>query len=158
MAAWNDKIYAIHWEGPFEWNKRKAQSKKKYMLYAIFGRHYVYGPDALLYIGRTKRAGGKRLDDHDCWVQEEQEVSFRIGSIKEFESWDGPKPSGSLLAQKPKVIEGIEALLIYAHQPACNSRSLDEPSSFQAIRIFNSGSFGSLLPELSYRYYMNPPK
>jgi hypothetical protein len=124
MAAPSDEIYEIFWEGPFDWSKRKTAPRKGHMIYAIFGNHCVYGPNVLLYIGRSERADGERLDEHDWWVQDEENVSFRMGSIKEFKSWKSQKSAGSLTAKRSKLIKAIEALLIYAHQPACNSRGL----------------------------------
>ena len=156
MAAPSDEISEISWEGPFDWSKRKTAPRKGHMIYAIFGNHCVYGPNVLLYIGRSERADGERLDEHDRWLQDEENVSFRMGSIKEFESWKSRKSAGSLTAKRSKLIKAIEALLIYAHQPAYNSRGFQEPSEFYGIRIFNSGKSGNLLPELSYRYYMDP--
>ena len=156
MGAPSDEIYEIVWKGPFDWSKRKI-AEKEYMIYAIFGTHCVYGADTLLYIGRTKRFAGERLEEHKRWVEDESGgVTFRVGKIKQFDSWESQEATGSLTPSKWKLVKAIETLLIYAHQPAYNSRGLQEPSEFHRIRVFNSGKFGNLLPEVSYRYYMDP--
>jgi hypothetical protein len=157
MAAPSDEIYEIHWEGPFDWKKRKEvlAKRRKHMIYAIYGIHCVYGPNTLLYIGYTERAGTKRLDEHNWWVEDEADpVSFRLGSIRRFNTWENRKAAASSISMR--LVKEIETLLIYGHQPAYNSRELQGPSEFHAIRVFNSGNSGILLPELSYRYYIDP--
>jgi hypothetical protein len=48
----------------------------------------------------------------------------------------------------------VEALLIYAYQPAYNTKSKHNPSNqAKGLRIFNTGNVGYLLPEVSYRYF-----
>ena len=79
MKNMEDEIYDVFWEGPYEWGKRKITPKHNHVLYTIFGTHYIYGLKTLLYIGRTQRAGGKRVDEHDWWVDDESdEVFFKL--------------------------------------------------------------------------------
>jgi hypothetical protein len=55
-----------------------------------------------------------------------------------------------------KTLLGIEALLIYAYQPAYNSQCLEKVSTYAAgMRIFNTGKVGYLLPEVSWLYFSN---
>ena len=154
MKNMQDEIYDIFWEGPYGWSKRKVTPKRNHVLYAIFGTHYIYGSKTLLYIGRTRRAGGKRLDEHDWWVEDESdEVFFKLASIGKFTNWEvrGKRPKYS--PPSSEIIKRIESLLIYAHQPAYNSQNKQDLTAFYNIRVFNSGQSAPLLPELSYRYF-----
>ena len=63
------------------------------------------------------------MQEHEEWIQDEYDkMTVRYGSIREFGDWKNwekkkkpyPSPNGS-------VLEAIEALLIYANQPAYNS-------------------------------------
>jgi hypothetical protein len=47
----------------------------------------------------------------------------------------------------------VEALLIAAHQPAYNSQNKAKVEKAAGMRVFNTGRSGSLLPEVSYRYW-----
>lgn len=157
MSAPPDMIYDVYWEGPFDWEQRDSAPRDQHVLYAIYGTHRIYGPSSLLYIGRTERAGGKRLSEHAWWVEEESDaVHFCLGSISEFKSWAHRNSIEECRPQDAKLVEAIEILLIHAHQPAYNSKGLQEPSTFHNIRVFNSGRYATLLPECSYRYYRDP--
>jgi hypothetical protein len=156
MKNMQDEIYDVFWEGPYEWGNRKVTPKRNHVLYSILGAHYIYGPKTLLYIGRTGRAGGKRLDEHDSWVDDEsEEVFFKLASIGKFKSWEirGKKPKYS--PPRPEIVKRIESLLIYAHQPAYNSQDKQELARFHNTRVFNSGRSAPLLPEVSYRCFMD---
>lgn len=157
MASASDLIWDVYWEGPFPWAKRDKVSQDQYVLYAIYGTHRVYGPKSLLYIGRTARVGGNRLDEHDWWVQEESEpIKLYLASIGKFDSWSSWESRDAYTTADDKTVAAIEALLIYAHQPAYNSQDLQALSEFRPIRVFNSGRYATLLPEVSYRYYIDP--
>jgi len=154
MKNMQDEIYDVFWEGPYEWSKRKMIPKQKHVLYVIFGVHYIYGSRTLLYIGHTERAGGKRLDEHDWWVDDESdECFFKLASIGRFSNWETRKKNPKYSPPRSEIIKRIESLLIYAHQPAYNSQGKQELVEFHNIRIFNSGQSAPLLPEVSYRYF-----
>jgi hypothetical protein len=81
-------------------------------------------------------------------------MTVRFASIGELASsdwtdWDDgeryPKASPDLVAK-------VEALLIYAHQPAYNVMSKDSIEIAKGLRIMNTGRLGHLLPEVSYLY------
>lgn len=150
-----EQVYDIYWEGPFKWDEKESKIIKPYhVLYQIYGHHPVYGSNKLLYIGMTER-GIQRINEHDAWVcYEFDPMTVRVGSLGKFTNWaDWEKPGHYGKADR-KIVEKIEALLIYAHQPsynATNKSSAEEKS--RDIRVFNSGTFGQLLPELSYTYY-----
>ena len=154
MAAPRDIIYDVYWEGPFEWSQRAAEQQKQHVLYAIYGTHPTYGLGSLLYIGKTERAEGKRLDEHNEWVEDESgKVYFYLGSVGEFVSWSEWDKKKKYKPAATSLVTSIENLLIHAHQPAYNSKSLGKPSEFKNIRIFNSGKYETLMPECSFRYY-----
>jgi hypothetical protein len=157
MSTLKETICDVYWQGPFNWKQKNAVARKQHSLYAIYGTHRVYGPWSLLYIGRTASFGGKRLNDHNWWVEEESEhVRLYLGSIGEFENWqiwDSIEKYGD---QELNLVKAIEKLLIHAHQPAYNSSELVELKKFYNIRVFNSGKYATLLPECSYRYYRDP--
>jgi len=152
-----DPIYDVYWEGPYAWDKRQVTPRDRHVLYAIYGTHRVYGPQSLLYIGRTESSGGKRLKDHDWWVKEESApVSFHLASIGEFKDWPTWESIGAYPKATRALVQVIESLLIHAHQPAYNAQSLQAPAKSRPFRVFNTGHYGSLLPEVSYRYYADP--
>ena len=124
------------------------------MLYQLYGQHPVYGSNVLLYIGMTKD-GAQRFEQHDQWVRDECDImSFRLGSLGQFTSWKEWDKLEKYKKTKGEIVQKIEALLIYAHQPAYNAANKNSAKNISAnIRIFNSGKYGQLLPELSYRYY-----
>jgi hypothetical protein len=150
-------IWDVYWEGPFTRAKAEDYEQKGYhVLYAVFGQHHMYGRGVLLYIGRSKNLE-TRLLRHAGWLQDEyDEVEVRIASVGPFPGWqewsedgDGPYP-----ATPPDILQGVEALLIHAHQPAYNTQCKEAAPSAAEIRIFNTGHLGPLLPEVSYRYHL----
>jgi hypothetical protein len=153
----NEKIYDVYWEGPFEWEKGERKCKNNHVLYQIYGSHHLYGRDVLLYIGSTLRTPFERLREHEEWVEDEYDkMTIRFGSISEFTSasWDEHERRRPYPRLKESVIETVEALLIYANQPAYNSRNKADAKKATGIRIFNTGRIGHLLPEVSYRYFL----
>jgi len=149
-----DTIYDVFWEGPFEWDKRHPHLKDHHVLYAIEGTHPIYGRDVLLYIGRTDAGIGNRLSNHEEWVEYEPDlIKVRVASVGEFINWEEWEKEGDYPKADPDIVEQIEALLIYAHQPAYNTRGKSGLAPKIGIRIFNTGKSGLLLPELSYLYY-----
>ena len=116
-------------------------------LYQIYGRHPIYGPDVLLYIGETKesevsgRSFRHRLLEHvgkRFWYH--VNLSVALGS-----------PSVSPLSIEIQIAESI---LIAAHTPALNRKHLDtakEESVGYLVR--NWGFIGSLMHECSGEYW-----
>jgi hypothetical protein len=49
----------------------------------------------------------------------------------------------------------IEKLMIYANQPAYNTSNKNDAKDSKEIRIFNTGHFGSLMPEISSWYFLD---
>ncbi|MDD1980447.1 hypothetical protein [Pseudomonas asiatica] len=87
--------------------------------YCIYGRHPVYGPDVLLYIGETKetesgRSFRDRLGEHlkgRFWYH--ANLSVALGS---------PDSNQKLLPQEVRLVESI---LVAAHKPALNRVHID---------------------------------
>ena len=150
-----EKIYEIVWDGPFEWREGLKHCRNLHVLYQLYGYHPLYGSDVLLYLGSSHRDIKKRLKIHEKeWIHEEwSKISFRLGSIKEFKTWKAQEIKKGWIKYK-KAVEAIEGLLIYANQPAYNDRNKSDAARAQGIRIFNTGKLGSILPEISYKYFL----
>jgi hypothetical protein len=81
-------------------------------------------------------------------------MTFRVASLGEFKSWTDWNVEKDYTKADRKTVEKIEAMLIYAHSPAYNTANKSNAKEkSKGIRVFNSGTFGQLLPELSYTYY-----
>jgi hypothetical protein len=153
-------IYNVHWEGPFNWEQVQSKQDPGYVLYQIYGLHHLYGSNVLLYIGVSDRETGTlidRLKEHDAsWFQYEYDkMAFRLGSIGEFfdwDKWETDKDNAPYEKIAPELAHKIEQLLIFAHQPAYNQINKESAQKAKGIRIFNTGLFGHLFPEVSYRY------
>jgi hypothetical protein len=148
-----ETIYNIEWSEPFGWDDAIKRHKSHHVLYQIYGMHHLYGSDVLLYIGYTLR-GTARLKEHEKeWINEDYDiVKVRLGSLRKFAGWEEQVKNKGFIKDE-KLIKRIEALLILAHQPACNTLNKNDAPKSEGIRIFNSGKSGRLFPELSYKYY-----
>jgi hypothetical protein len=151
MAS-QETLYNVFWEGPFSWNERTRAAKKHHCLYQIYGQHAVYGSNVLLYIGMAENVS-QRLEQHEEWIADEcDEVTIRVGSLGLFTGWSEWEKAYPKVDRA--IVDRIEALLIYAHQPAFNSANkATAKEKSRGLRIFNSGKCGQLLPEVSYKYY-----
>jgi len=156
-------ICDVRWEGPFHWPAEcDSLRNPNHVLYAIHGVHHLYGSNVLLYIGmieKPEKTVAERLTEHEyAWIDGEYEpVTVKVSSIgihkgiKEWwQEWDN-----SCIYQRPElgIIKAVEKLLIYAHQPAYNTKEKGSLSTDQWLRVFNTGKCGRLLPELSYAYF-----
>ena len=149
-----ERIFDVFWEGPFLWGDHNQNIKDSHVLYALYGTHPVYGPDVLLYIGMTERGVGIRLSEHADWIEYEPErVKIRVASMGEIQSWEGWEENERYERAQKADVEAVETLLIYTHQPAYNTRNKESLEKGRGIRVFNTGNFGSLLLEISHRYY-----
>jgi hypothetical protein len=92
------------------------------VLHQIYGAHPLYGQDVLLYIGFTTRGLNERLSEHKWWVSDSSDrVSVRYGSVGKFTTWPEWKNTSRPSRADNDTVEKIEALLIYANQPAFNT-------------------------------------
>ncbi|MDF7681354.1 hypothetical protein PT300_12450 [Enterobacteriaceae bacterium ESL0689] len=155
------KIYAVYWEGPFSLDaiaqdKPSRIVKDWYCLYQIYGEHPTYGRDVLLYIGKTERDIKERLSEHyNRFSNQCDEVKIFLASFGEFTSWHEMREGNYDPVSKDNTeLNAIESLLIYAHQPAYNSKSLITPAfEGKVFRVFNTGRRKSLMPEISTQFY-----
>ena len=155
-----EKIYDVYWQGPFSWSDRgrvEQLSDPGNVIYSLHGTHHLYGRDALLYIGKTETTVAERLDQHEDWILDEYDaVSIKVASTGEFSNWDEYESWSATKAHpRPgsRIIDGVEALLIYAHQPAYNNRGKGGLATAKGIRIYNTGKSGHVLPEVSFGYH-----
>jgi len=155
-----EKIYEVCWQGPYtpkNIKKIKSKDMNNFVLYKIYGSHPMYGNNVLLYIGMTEKGVENRLNQHDYWMDEEKysESTIYVASIGEFKGWSNEHTYKNIVFEKPerKIIESIEALLIYSHQPSHNNSNKKSAKSSQNIRIFNTEKYGSLMQEVSSIYY-----
>jgi len=154
MKTENEEIYNVHWEGPFEWSEQKTGIlKQNHVLYSFFGTHPIYGPNVLLYIGRTQGGVIKCLGHHNWPIKDDcDEIKIRVASVGKFRNWEtwkgrDPYPKATL-----KLVKKIEALLAYSNRPAQSSYNSQQLQAAEGLRLFNTGKFGQLLPEVSHKY------
>jgi hypothetical protein len=149
-----EQIFDIHWYGPYELSMLSDMDRENCVLYSIYGTHPTYGRNILLYIGRTKDILD-RITQHESWLNDERDpVSVYIAAIGEFESWDKARKTEAYPPPRLEIIDAIEALLIYAHQPVYNYRSKQTAQRAKQLRLFNTGRYGTLLPEVSGIYHV----
>ena len=111
-------------------------------VYMIVGNHHVHGPRSLLYIGQSIELAKRRLPSHASWLENEWRPEIFAAAVKE------------------DLVRAVESLLIYAHSPAYCAREvskLGEAVPDEGLRIWNTGSFTRLLPEVSsvHPWYRN---
>ncbi len=132
----------IKWEGPLslQMARTRADVVEDYGLYQVYGRHVVFGADALLYIGRaTEQTFAQRLTNHR-WLDEEQDVTIRLGRIAD----DDYKSN----AHWRKIVCDCESLSIYRHSPPYNSQNIQR-CSVVGLHVQNWGARGALMQEFS---------
>jgi hypothetical protein len=108
--------------------------------YCVYGRHPVYGPDVLLYIGETKetesgRSFRGRLGEHlkgRFWYHANRSVA--LGT---------PDCNQKLM---PQEIRFVESILVAAHKPALNRVHID--CAMEVLSAFWSG-IGTFLTHFS---------
>ena len=115
MSDFESKLIHVQWEGPMSLKEiEKRNQPKDKGLYQIYGGHNVYGSDSLLYIGKTKaQSFAKRIPQHGRefldWNQDHERLTFYVGWL-----------FGTNSSSNGADIDLIEALLIFAHNPARN--------------------------------------
>lgn len=149
----SDPIWDAHWEcqPPLDALKESTLDKH-FVLYQLLGRHPT-GARSLLYIGRTVDTK-RRLKQHWSWARKEPDVvEVRVASLGTFESWEKWNTDKRMhyASADTDMVKMAEKLLIFTHQPPYNSSGLQKLSSSNHYRLFNTGRFGPLCPELSTR-------
>jgi hypothetical protein len=147
---WSERI-AVE----FDWTKRQYTIGKlpdldwKGGIYQIYGQHPVYGPDVLLYIGRTEDFGDRfaaHLKDNFNWCLN---LSLSTGTV-----WKNFQGEERRLTCELEDLSRTEALLIFAHRPAFNTQGKN--TSIPAdppIHIWNRDYRRQLMSEVSTRCY-----
>jgi len=120
-----------------------------YGVYQIYGSHPIYGHHVLLYIGKAQdQTFGVRLRQHEKWLYnpDSDNVKVYTGRV----SSDNPTDKNW-----DQMIDLAEKLLIYSHQPACNSSNINTAKSIPIeTHVLNWGNRGMLLPEVSaFRFF-----
>jgi hypothetical protein len=144
----------ISWEGPV--SLQAAQNlndwSRDFGVYQVYGAHPVYGPNVLLYIGRSeKRSFGERFREHQCWLdsnQDKNQLQIYVGRLHTYNS----TPDNQ---EWERQIREAESLLIYAHGPTANSSGLNATlgEDYFNLHILNWGQYKALLPEVSGARY-----
>ena len=116
----------------------------------ICGTHGLYGRNVPLYIGKTEQSIQTRISQHS-WLNEEPDpVKIYTGCIGEFFSWKKYYEIEEYPPLSTRVIEQVESLLIYAHQPVYNNKSKLGNNRFEShMLVFNTGRRSTLYPEVS---------
>ena len=123
---------------------------KDYGIYQIYGNHPVYGTNVLLYIGKAQKQPFAKRISQENWEYntDANNIKIYIGRI-----YNEKKYSDNIWE---KMIDIAEKMLIYSHEPARNSsnirtisRNEDKLKEFENVRVFNYGSYKSLMPEIS---------
>ena len=98
-----------------------------YGVYQVYGKHVVFGENALLYIGSARdQTYGRRLRQHG-WIEEDNIIV--VGRIAESD-WH-------------ELLEDVEALEIYWHTPPYNSKNIRDYHG-QPLILINDGERGRL--------------
>ena len=148
------KYYDVCWYGPYDYDPesgvRLPDIHTNNVLYMICGTHGLYGRSVPLYIGKTEQGIRERIAQHK-WISEEPDpVKIYTACIGEFLSWKENMTIEEYPPLDSRLIEEIESLLIYVHQPVYNHRSKYGGSRFSFhLTVFNTGHRGPLYPEVS---------
>jgi hypothetical protein len=97
------------------------------------------------------------MKSHEEWVADEYDaMTVRFASIGDLkdEHWTDWSKGERYSPAPSALVAAVEALLIYAHQPAYNALNKGSTKSAKGIRILNTGRLGHLLPEVSYLYHV----
>jgi len=161
------KVITINWiKVPFNFAEiEKLKTETDYGLYQVYGEHYAYGKESLLYIGKaydqnfaTRILGGGRLY-YDFLETTAVPKYILVGYIsKSSKVEDNEKFIDDWRAS----VDIAEQILIGTHSPAFNKQITKNLATFNAweenFLLINWGEKGSLLPEVStlrnsYQFY-----
>lgn len=143
------EIIEIDWDGPFTLEKviDECIELKDCGIYQIYGTHEVFGPDSLLYIGKTTQQNFcARMRQHydwlDSWIPSEVKIYLgRLGGIEKVTESEWVSSIGK-----------AERLLIFFASPPYNSQFIIGGKSLDNIRttvIINFGKKHRLPTEVS---------
>lgn len=156
-------IINIEWEGPISvYNAvNRLTQETDIGLYQLYGCHPVFGRDSFLYIGQTLNPFSQRIYQ---WMRtcDMQEIYNREESIKDASGYFSTVYCGRLAKARdvtPEelelLIDDAEKLLISVCTPPWNSDHIQTCNlHHEDVRIWNSGSCGSLPLEVSARFWL----
>lgn len=146
----------VEWKGPFD---LQAVTEKKndggaspnyegidYGLYQIYGTHILFGPDKLLYVGKTvENTFSDRFKEHKEWLLNERDIKIYLGRI--YDSQRHSKKDNWRLWKED--VEIAEKIIIYKYSPPYNSSNISEQPSlrYRVVRIAHDGRKGELMQE-----------
>lgn len=149
------QYFNVHWYGPHSVEDAEKLDDPNLVLYMVCGTHGLYGKSVPLYIGKTFRTVSKRLTEH-TWIESEPDpVQVYAAAIsRPFNAWNEIKDDEEYPAPDNRIIEEVESLIIFSHQPVYNTRSKGGTQNVEHdIVIFNTGRRSTLLPEISSMYW-----
>lgn len=137
----------IFWSGPFSLEQVKylRNEDRDYGIYQIYGHHPLYGSNILLYIGKAnQQTFGVRI------AQEGWSFEYDPGNIEIYVGHLAGREKVSN-HQWTKLIDIAEPLLIHAHYPIYNSKSIYTipEDKVGGAHIYNWNAFRDLFPEVS---------
>ncbi len=130
------ELIEIEWSGPFSMEEiQKLDNGWDCGIYAIYGTHAVFGPDSLLYIGKT---ADNTFADRICWHKEEwipwepSTTMVYVGRLGGIE-----KMCESKWSQWDDMIDKAERLLIFYTTPPYNSMGKKNPNIGNTVLLIN---------------------
>lgn len=147
--------FDVHWYGPHSAEEAEMLNDPNLVLYMICGTHGMYGKSVPLYIGKTLRTVSARMKEHSWLGMEPDPVQIYAAAIsRPFTLWNEIESDTEYSPPENSVVERIEGLLIYAHQPVYNSRCKGSTGNAESdFIVFNTGRRSTLLPEVSTMYW-----
>jgi hypothetical protein len=145
------KFVHIKWTGPFKLDEVKEMNRKDDSgVYQIYGNHPIYGFGILLYIGKAvEQTFGHRIQQEISWLKDKDNwpIEIYIGKVDESET----------NFKREELTNLVEQLLIYSHQPACNSSNIGKipHEKLRDLHILNWDLRRDLLPEVSGARWTN---
>jgi hypothetical protein len=148
-------FYDVHWYGPHSLDNVEVLDDRNLVLYMLCGTHGMYGKNVPLYIGKTLRTVSARMKEHS-WIDAEPDpVQVYAAAVsKKFACWQEIQNDIEYPPPENLIVERLESLLIYAHQPVYNIRSKGYAGVVEEdFVVFNTGRRSILLPEVSTMYW-----
>lgn len=146
---WHPRLLVDIAEGDWEYSISRIPEacRNKSSFYCMYGRHPVYGPDVLLYIGESKIGTSAR----DILVRIKEHLGGRF--------WNQVDLSISIGIPRRPVTDAdmklVESILIAAHVPALNRKHIDGAMrGSEHILVQNTGFIRSLITECSGNYWV----
>jgi hypothetical protein len=148
------KRLRIEWEGPLTYPVVLEKSADRdYGLYQICAYHSVFGPNALVYIGKAEQQTfAARFAQHwESWLNMEREVTIYLGRV-----WPEDRREDDGWVEWGELVSDAERLLIAYHTPPYNSQFISGYTG-RPLHIQCWGDRGRLLPECSSYWPLHRP-